>query len=468
MQWLFVSYLKSRDPIRRIEALKRLGTSREPSAISAVTSLLRDPVADVRVAAAEIASEWRDEAGLRALATAANDSEPAVREAAVNGLRKLGHSSAIPVITPLLCDVNAGVRALAARTLDQLGWTPANDAQAALQLIALGKWAKAVACGPVAVDLLLALLGDAAATVRREVVEALSAFPQPRVAEALAPMLSDSDSAVRLAALITLGRVGGVGSIAAITALTRDPDKNVRAGAVEAIGLLKQPDHVAVLKQALGDEHWQVRAAAVGALARSEGPAALAVLIPFLSDDDPDVRCVVAETLGSLRDEAAIEPLVVTQLDTETGVRQAALRALVRINSRWHRTPQAQRTLATLQRALRSDSYWVRHVAADLLAKIFNIRDTTRELGSRTDREARKRAHSLDLLVAALWDDDALLRGAATEALGRLGDVRAAEALTARLRDTNQWVRAAAAKALEQFNLASAAPEPSWEGLITT
>jgi len=117
--------------------------------------------------------------------------------------------------------------------------------------------------------------------------------------------------------------------------------------------------------------------------------------------------------------------------------------------------------MPVLKRAMQSENYWVRHVAGDLMAKIFNIQQFSDAVNVH-DLQAQSRARALDVLVPALWDEDALLRGAAAEALGRLREKRAAEALTARLRDAHEWVRQVAQASLQQLETASAKAATDW------
>jgi len=58
---------------------------------------------------------------------------------------------------------------------------------------------------------------------------------------------------------------------------------------------------------------------------------------------------------------------------------------------------------------------------------------------------------AVEPLIAALQDEDPLLRGAAAEALGKIGDSRAYEPLMAMLQDRHQGVRGVASRALGQL-----------------
>jgi HEAT repeat protein len=168
-----------------------------------------------------------------------------------------------------------------------------------------------------------------------------------------------------------------------------------------------------------------------------------------------------AEALGTIAAAESIEPLVAAYLDVETKVRQAALRALMRVDYRWHRNAQAYQTLPALKRALRSKDYSVRNAATELMERIFSIKRSSLRSQS-GDPESARRSHAADLLITCLWEDDALLRGAAAEALGALRSNRARDALKVVAKDAHQWIRQQAVHALDLIENSRPSRESGW------
>jgi len=194
--------------------------------------------------------------------------------------------------------------------------------------------------------------------------------------------------------------------------------------------------------------HWNVRVVAAASLGRSGDSRALEPLLEVLGESDTDVRQVVAEAIGKLRDTRAIEPLILAQLDPDSGVRQAINKALAEIDGDWTKSEPAQRTLPALKKALKNGDYFVRQTAADLLNRIFNIRQCEPSLLADVNAETTRRERAVDVLASVLWDNDPLLRFVAVWALHQIGEVRAVTPLTAKLDDTDYCVRRAAALAV--------------------
>ncbi len=425
--------------------------------MTVVMSALGDQVVEVRLEALRVIARWRDKNTLRALVHVLRDPHPDVRERAILELRTAGGRESIPALVQCLVDPVASVRAQTVPTLAYLGWTPQTPTDHVLDLIGRSQFTEAGAVGRVALDFLLPFVGHACISTRRDVAEALGLQRDERATASLEKLLADTDAGVRIAAMTSLARMKA--SVTILERMTTDADKNVRVAAVETLGDMKDTEAVPALLRSLKDEHWGVRCAAAAALGVIGERASVPLLIEALKDSDPDMRVACAEALGLIGDVEAIEPLVLAQLDPEMRVRQAALRAVLRVDYRWQRNPKAYRTLLAVKRALRSDDFSVRNAATELLERIFSIRrQSWRSTGA--DGEAERRLQAAEMLIVCLWDDDALLRGAAAEALGHIRTRRALEVLKAKAEDPHEWVRERAAAALVQIE----APECSAGG----
>jgi HEAT repeat protein len=235
-----------------------------------------------------------------------------------------------------------------------------------------------------------------------------------------------------------------------LTARLESPDDAVRLNAVRSIATADHRE-AAMLAGALGDQSWRVRRAAADGLAqghdeatrdllltavreRHRDPAVLNAALTALvhaqqdvvpplvdllqaPDSDAEVRTYSALALGLLEDARAVSPLIHALGDSDDNVRFHAIEALGRIRSR----------AAALPIALIAETreFSVAFAALDTLARIGEPSVAPR-------------------IVPLL--DDALLEGAAAEALGRLGSEEVVEPLLALVdRDPNAAAPVAAA-----------------------
>jgi CheY-like chemotaxis protein len=153
--------------------------------------------------------------------------------------------------------------------------------------------------------------------------------------------------------------------------------------------------------QALDDTEGAVRLAAVEALKRLKKRRAVEPLIALLDDQELEVRLAAVQALGILGEKQAVGPLVDRLDDADIG--WAVILALGRLKSR----------------------------------------------------------QAIELLLAALDDENALVRIMAALSLGRVGAKRAVAPLKEMLADGDVWVHQAAALALNQLGHPGAT-EPYW------
>ena len=463
MSWFSSAQVKAKDPRRRIEAIAKLEEARDERSMTVVMSALGDHAVEVRLEALRVIARWRDKNTLRALIHVLRDPHPDMRERAILELQSFGGRESIPALVSCLTDPAGSVRAQAVPTLAYLGWTPQTPTDHVLDLIGRSQFGEAAAIGRVALEYLLPFVGHASIATRRDVAEALGLQRDPRAIAALEKLMADTDAGIRIAAMTSLARMKA--SISIIERMLTDPDKNVRVAAVETLGEMKDTEAVPSLSRCLKDEHWGVRCAAAAALGLIGERNTVPLLIEAMRDADSDMRVACADALGLIGDVDAIEPLILAQLDPETRVRQAALKAALRVDYRWHRNPRAYRTLPVLKRALRSEDFSVRGAATELLERIFSIRRQSWRSSS-ADSDAERRMQAAEMLIVCLWDDDALLRGAAAEALGHLKTRRALEGLKLKVEDAHEWVRDRAANAIVLLEATEASAGGGWRPAI--
>ena len=189
------------------------------------------------------------------------------------------------------------------------------------------------------------------------------------------------------------------------------------------------PRTVAALTAALKDTDKGVRDTALQALVQLRDRRAVEPLARALKDQNADVREQAAFALGQIRDRAAVGALTSALKDLDDDVREQAVFALGQL-----RDPAAVDALAATMRDAKAD---VRQQA------VF-------ALGQLRDRRA------VEPLISALKDADADVRAQAAFALGQIGDRAAVEALIIALKDTVVDVRGQVVFALGQIRDARA------------
>ncbi|MEV7691550.1 fumarate reductase/succinate dehydrogenase flavoprotein subunit [Streptomyces bungoensis] len=288
----------------------------------------------------ELLSLAEDEPDLSALADYLTDPHPRVRRTAVTVLTEIVPPGTGPVLASALTDPDAGVRAAAVASLRELVETLPPE--------------------PALRDGLAAALFEADPAVRAAALDVLRAL-RLGDAELFAHSLTDSDIAVRIAAVRALVSVDAAEEVAraaavdpsrevrvtiakalatlgtgsdmarsALAALVDDPDPLVRGAAYEAMGTTGCPAALATRAEAaLSDTAWQVRAGAATALSVADSDLAVPALAKALTDLNADVR--KAAVLALTRHRAAEDTraaLATATTDSDADVRAYAARAL--------------------------------------------------------------------------------------------------------------------------------------------
>ena len=257
-----------------------------------------------------------------------------------------------------------------------------------------------------------------------------------------------------------------------------------RIQAAESLGKLRDPRAVPPLLEALKDPAPAIRKAVLEALSQMDDPRISEAFIAVLKDDNEMywIRAFVAEHLGKSGKSQAIEPLQAALKAREVEVRRKAADALDQLG--WKPKTDAEKAeylivkgqwdaavalgepaLEPLLQALQDQTDWVRMEAAKSLGKlgspkaveslmnVFKDRDAGSTLRKAiADALAQIGPPAIEALAASLKEDHWEIRFLAAEALGVIGDPRAAASLTALLKDDHPQVRLTAAKALMKLD----------------
>ncbi len=231
------------------------------------------------------------------------DPDKNARLRAVMALGQLADASALPVLLQRLRDEpDFFVR-------DNLSWAIS-------------------ACGAMAVEPLVALLGDDNPAVRYQAAHALSKLRDARAVDALVACLDDRDADVAQKAVFALGRIGdaralpalaaaiGTGSrelrtrreealeafgavaVPFVSARLTHAETSVRVEVIEVLGVIGGDAVAPLLAQALHDAAWEVRFAAVNALRGHTHASARAAFDHASRDEHAHVRVLAARLLA--------------------------------------------------------------------------------------------------------------------------------------------------------------------------
>ncbi|MFE6801089.1 fumarate reductase/succinate dehydrogenase flavoprotein subunit [Streptomyces sp. NPDC057681] len=288
----------ARTPASSPTLLALLSLAEESPDLDALSPYLDDSDPAVRAAAVSVLAETVPAGAGPALAARLRDAAPQVREAAAGALRELvevlpAEHELASRLREALGVADPAVRGAALDVLRELRLGDASVYAAALADAAIDVRIQAVRA-LVSVDAATQLSGataDPAREVRVAVARGLAAVREPSPAP-LAPLLDDSDPLVRAASLTALADTGCPAPYAerAMAALG-DPAWQVRAGAATALRTAQPTVAVLALTRATTDPNADVRKAAVlSLLAHRADPDARAALATATADPDADVR----------------------------------------------------------------------------------------------------------------------------------------------------------------------------------
>lgn len=291
--------------------------------------------------------------------------------------------------------------------------------------------------GPASIEPLIGLLGHASPEGRLNAVRSLVRTREPRVVEALLPLLDDADASVRAATIRTLG------FFQAPPPGEAPPQK----------GSLPRNERLeARLPELLRDDDWAVREAAAGTLGRVGGSQAADKLATLAGDPSSRVRVAAGAGLLRLGDARGVAIIEQALGDPNQEQREQAATSVM---TAWI---EDEALVPALARNLFDPAHNVRVTAISSLGRIANAAAAEALLDKANDREfltavvgalGRIRdPRAAEAVVRHLADYDPRVRAAAATALGESGDAEASARLTACLSDPATEVRVAAILAL--------------------
>lgn len=310
---MLVSALQDPNPDIAAAATLALGSIATPEAVSALAGFisrapaqLRSAAADGYLKAAQVLTKKGDLASAAAVyARFYPGSEfPNLRLAGLEGLVKTRPDQAPALLREVLGGSNADLRNLASRLVAELPQpiTPAPLLDNLASLPSEGQ-----------IALLAALTSRKDSTARPAVLS----------------LVKSKTSAVRLAALETLGAIGDANDIPTLARIAATGGRAEQQAARNSLGALPDAGVNEALMAALPVAEPATRAELIRSLGVRSAKEAASVASKYLQDPDARVRQAAIETLGDLRDIQQVPALVKILVSANTPAdREAAERAI--------------------------------------------------------------------------------------------------------------------------------------------
>jgi cyclophilin family peptidyl-prolyl cis-trans isomerase/HEAT repeat protein len=303
-----------------VAALAKAGSAEALDSLSALIESAPDGIATPVVAEA-LVSLWRfgqrAEAALGEFTRFARHVDPAIRWRAIYPLSRNGIAAAGPLFLELAADADPAVRALAVRALRVPGVDSAGIRGAALSALRLA-------------------LGDAHPHVRINALGALATYRDPALAPDIAPMLTDPDGNVRMAAL-QASAATGVPSTAGDLERVASSDSDRIGIRMAALGALVGQDTVlavSIAKEWARSGSWLERLTAARTLGSAPWPQTRDALFALAADEDARVARAAIGAASRVADAESGQALFLNALSApDARVRAAAIGAIARRGS---------------------------------------------------------------------------------------------------------------------------------------
>ena len=257
--------------------------------------------------------------------------------------------------------------------------------------------------GPKAVDAIIHAMATGTSRYKIEAIKMLARLRDPRAGLALAGCIQDDDEQVRQAAMDALDHMAGILDERAAGALLEYlHDESVQERIRALLGVI--PTAIGPLSEQLRDPGVTIRVRAAEILSHLLDPRSADAFVDAMTD--PELRDIATDTLrklGAIRDriEQILDELrQVEESELKEGARQEAVIQLHRIG---------RPAVEILLEYLEDDDWVVREAAADTLGKIGDVRAVE------------------PLMTRLRSDQDTGVKEHAIKSLGLLGDPRPAE-----------------------------------------
>lgn len=464
------------DPRYTHEAARALGRTGDPGAVGPLLELVKGPVdAQVRVAAlalVELRETYatlygnadaidllvRDRAApttARRLIAAMRSSAAAEQAALLRILGAVGSEEAFPILTERLDgpEVVAEAAAEALRRLGTAGMATLSNALRDGDSVRRRLVLSVLQPRSVAMDDVLAALGDPDGVVRAKACELLGRIGRTAAVPALFELLCDPNPRVSHAALGAIQALGGeLAESLAVSAASSDDNRLARQ-AFRVIGYFGFVSGIDALVKGMGSSDPALRELAVHSLGYIDDPRALGAVLTAANSPEPRMRAAAMRSLGHTTVDAAGPRLMEALDDDDAWVRYYACQSLGRLHHE-DSAPAIARRLAdpagqVRVSAIEAMSQLQSPAALGFLMSGARSADDDVRRACITGMAIARRAETLPLVLEATAATDAATRLVATSALAGFEAPEVAPRLSAlAIADHDEAVRYAALAAL--------------------
>ena len=416
-----------KQPNFRHEAIRVLINIADSRVVDPLIILLGDPDIEVQRKAIDALRRIGDNRAIDALVNNLNNLE--LRHETIQALTNIRSEKVVEPLIGLLGDPNIDVQRKAVEALGRIGDNQAIDALMKILKRPELRWDAIQALTNIrseqVVELLIGLLDDPDIEVQRKAVDALKEIGDNRAIDALVKLINRPNlryKAIRALTNFNIQRV-----VDSLLVLLDDPDIEMQRKIVDTLGEIGNNQAIDPLVKRLNRP--ELRREAIQALTNFRAEQVVEPLIGLLDDPDIEVQCKAVDALGKIGGNQAIDALVKT-LDRPE-LRREAIQTLTNI-----RTKQVVETLIGL---LDDPDIEVQRKAVDALGKIGDNRSIDALVKTLDRPELRwdaiqaltniRSEQVVEPLIGLLDDPDIEVQRKAVDALGRIRNNRAIEAL---------------------------------------
>lgn len=405
-----VSALKSAATTNRAAIIHALGEKRESKAVSQLGVLLKDPDPLIASSAARALGEIGGADAVGKLRAALRSSP--VRDAVVDALLRCASRFA------------AENNPSAAEKIFRLFATP-NEKPAARTAAYSGL----IRCaGDKSLELIVAGINSDDGARQIAAIQEARSVVDPKTTVTLTKLIPDRPTAMQAALLGVLQQRGDPAAAATVATFATNSDAYVRVSAISALGVLGDASAIPLLASAATSRDETEQKAARRALIELRRGNVGEALVAQLASATPEVQAELARALAGRSEKSAVPQLIQLARTDSDLTRKAAIRALSQLADGSHLAG-----LVTLIQSARNDS----------------VRDEVRgAIESVVDRSGLGTKFDVSPILNALHTTNTATRIALLQTGALFSDDKLLAAMSAALKDGDESVRNAAARAL--------------------